>query len=77
MKYNVEIIETRIIKIVVEAKDEQKAFECAEDLYETDSSIVEKLNNPLTATDAEYEVSAFNLLGDETLEEGEKVYIAK
>lgn len=77
MKYNVEIIETRIINVVVEAKDEQKAFECAENLYETDPAIVEKLNNPHTATDAEYEVTRFNLIGNEVLEDDEKVYIAK
>ena len=67
--YEVEIVETRAINIVVEAENEDEAFDKATHLHETSDEICEMLNDPNTCID-----STFNVNGEVNPHPNEKIY---
>jgi hypothetical protein len=67
--YSVEIVETRAITVLVNANDEDEAYDKANLLHETSDEICEMLNDPCTSID-----STINVVCETDPKEGEKVW---
>lgn len=70
--FAVDIIETRIIQVLVKAENEEDAFDKAETLHECNETICEMLNDPSTCTDAQ-----INVIEETTPNKNEKVFEVK
>ena len=67
--YSVEIVETRVITILVEAESEAEADDKANLLHETSDEICEMLNDPCTNIE-----STINVIEEVEPKKGEKVF---
>ena len=67
--YSVEIVETRAITVLVNADNEDEAYDKANLLHETSDEICKMLNDPCTNID-----STVNVIEEVEPKEGEKVW---